>query len=272
MREISRDLGVLVAGSQGGSAPWRRSALQREPTSVPEHHGRRVADVTARGARGRRALGGSQGRLGREYRLIRQYAIYVAPEYVLTRRHGRRRMGASSARTSGSTGGPRRLSGRRAAHDLVHGIARRGEVALHLLDVLAAGRLQRHLHLGLAQARPRERAVVEDVQHVGSHLGDQRGEPGELPGPVAEHHGETDQAPVLDEPALDDAGERFTSMLPPVSTRATVLPASASFLLTQRGERRRARALHHRLLDLEQQEDGVGDLLLVTVTTSSMQR
>ena len=35
-----------------------------------------------------------QGRLGREYRLIRQYAIYVAPEYVLDQ--------ASWAATDGS--------------------------------------------------------------------------------------------------------------------------------------------------------------------------
>jgi hypothetical protein len=84
MREISRDLGVLLAGTSGrigarggdglfseNRLPYRSIMSAEWPASPPEV-------IVLAGL-----LSDPQGRLGREYRLIRQYAIYVAPEYVL---------------------------------------------------------------------------------------------------------------------------------------------------------------------------------------------
>src|SRR4030095_12571554 len=101
-----------------------------------------------------------QDRLRREYRLIRQYAIYVSPEFIL-----------GEPTWAGAVGQFRRLSVR---------VYTRGVAALHRVDVIASGRLQCHLHLGLPERRPREGAVVEDVEHVGPHLRHQRGEAREL--------------------------------------------------------------------------------------------
>ena len=52
-------------------------------------------------------------------------------------------------------------------------------------------------------------------------------------------------------------------MLPPPSTRPTFLPANRVAVAKQRRERRRARALDHRLLDLEQHHDRLLDVALV---------
>lgn len=84
MREASRDLGVLLAGAParigaiGGEALFSENRLRyrslmggRWPASPP--------DVLLLAG----MMEDPQGRLGREYRLIRQYAIYVAPEFVL---------------------------------------------------------------------------------------------------------------------------------------------------------------------------------------------
>jgi Dolichyl-phosphate-mannose-protein mannosyltransferase len=84
MREASRDLGVLLArvpgriGAIGGDSvfsenrlPYRSLLGRRWPASPP--------DVLILAG----LLEDPQGRLGREYWLIRQYAIYVSPEYVL---------------------------------------------------------------------------------------------------------------------------------------------------------------------------------------------
>jgi Dolichyl-phosphate-mannose-protein mannosyltransferase len=84
MREVSRDLGVLLAGAPGrisalgGEAlfsenrlPYRSLMGGQWPASPP--HVLLLAGL----------LEDPQGRLDREYRLIRQYAIHVSPEYIL---------------------------------------------------------------------------------------------------------------------------------------------------------------------------------------------
>src|SRR5882724_12320332 len=91
---------------------------------------------------------------------------------------------------------------------LLHAVAGRLEAAPDRCDLLGAGCLQRQLDLRLADRRVRgERAVVEDLQDVGALLRDHCGEPRQRAGNVAQEDAETDEATVLHEAALDDAGE-----------------------------------------------------------------
>ncbi len=84
MREASRDLGALLAGAPGrigalgGEAlfsenrlPYRSVMGGAWPASPP--------DVLVLAGR----INDPEGRLGREYRLIRQYALYISPEYIV---------------------------------------------------------------------------------------------------------------------------------------------------------------------------------------------
>lgn len=84
MREASVDLGVLLAGAPGpisalgGEAlfsenrlPYRSAMGGTWPASAP--------DVLILAGR----IRDPEQRLGREYRLVRQYAIYVSPEYIV---------------------------------------------------------------------------------------------------------------------------------------------------------------------------------------------
>src|SRR5437867_1161479 len=136
-------------------------------------------------------------------------------------------------------------------------------MALDGLDLVPPGGLQRELHLGLAHAGPREGAVVVDVEHIGAGLGDEPGKLGEGARAVAEHHGQAHEAAVLDEPALDDAGDEVDVDVAARDHEGDRLPGEGHPLVHERGERHRARPLDHGLLDLEQEEDRIGDLLLV---------
>jgi hypothetical protein len=84
MRAVSRDLGSLLAGAPGrigaigGEAlfsenrlPYRSLMGGSWPASPP--------DVLLLAG----LLNDPEGRLGREYRLIRLYAIHVSPEYIV---------------------------------------------------------------------------------------------------------------------------------------------------------------------------------------------
>jgi hypothetical protein len=85
MREASRDLGVLLAGSSrdittanveglfnDNTLPYRSILGDRWPTTRPE-----VIVIAFK-------FDDPQRLLEREYRLIRSYRIYVSPEYVRT--------------------------------------------------------------------------------------------------------------------------------------------------------------------------------------------
>ena len=65
--------------------------------------------------------------------------------------------------------------------------------------------------------------------------------------------------PSRTRPRISTEASRRVSMLPPHSTRPTLRPANSSRIGEQRGQAGGARALGHRLLDLEQQGDGVLD-------------
>ena len=87
-------------------------------------------------------------------------------------------------------------------------------------------------------------------------------EPRERAGAVAQQHGEPYQAPVLHEPALDDPRQHGDVDVAAGEHEDHRAPLEAELPVEERSERCGAGALHHRLLDLEQQEHRARQLLL----------
>ena len=104
-----------------------------------------------------------------------------------------------------------------------------------------------------------------DLHDVGPLLGDDSAvSRASVPGRSGMRTTSRTSRPSFTRPRSMMRRQRFTSMLPPEMTSATFLPARRGHLpLISAASADRARALRHRLLPLEQQEDGVGDLLLV---------
>ena len=82
----------------------------------------------------------------------------------------------------------------------------RGDEAL---DVVGAARLESQVDLGVAHRPRQESAIVMHFQDVGPLDGDNLQDARQHSRPVRNAHREHDAAPLLDQAALDDAGEQI---------------------------------------------------------------
>src|SRR5262249_35706008 len=145
----------------------------------------------------------------------------------------------------------RDLSSLRLGVRFLEAVAGFGEALLDGRDLLGAGGLEGELDPAFTDGGVREGAVVLDVHDVGPALGDERRQAREGTGLVTEDHAEAHEAAVLDEAAHDDPRDHRDVDIAAGEDEHDVAPGETEPAVQERGQRRRAGALDHGLLDLE---------------------